>query len=75
MNPKTILSGLMAAGAALAVMAGPVAGLITKTDNNPFFVKMREGAQAKAEELGIKFQAFAGKFDGDNDGQVAAVET
>ena len=35
---------------------------------------MREGAQAKADELGVKFQAFAGKFDGDNDSQVAAVE-
>ena len=49
-------------------------GLITKTDNNPFFVKMSEGAQAKADELGVKLQAFAGKFDGDNDAQVAAVE-
>jgi fructose transport system substrate-binding protein len=35
---------------------------------------MREGAEAKAKELGVKFQAFAGKFDGDNDGQVAAIE-
>ena len=50
-------------------------GLITKTDNNPFFVKMREGASAKAKELGVQFQAFAGKFDGDNDGQVAAIES
>ena len=28
--------------------------LITKTDINPFFVKMKEGATAKAEELGIE---------------------
>ena len=49
-------------------------GLITKTDTNPFFVKMREGAAAKAEELGIKFQAFAGKYDGDNDTQIDAIE-
>ncbi|SMO89598.1 sugar ABC transporter substrate-binding protein [Paracoccus laeviglucosivorans] len=49
-------------------------GLITKTDPNPFFYKMREGAEAKSKELGVKFQAFAGKFDGDNDTQVQAVE-
>jgi fructose transport system substrate-binding protein len=49
-------------------------GLITKTDNNPFFVKMKEGAEAKAEELGATLQSFAGKFDGDNDAQVAAIE-
>ncbi|MFI4998217.1 MAG: sugar ABC transporter substrate-binding protein, partial [Hyphomicrobiales bacterium] len=29
-------------------------GLITKTNTNPFFVKMKEGAEAKAKELGIK---------------------
>ena len=29
-----------------------IIGLITKTESNPFFVKMREGAQAKADELG-----------------------
>lgn len=49
-------------------------GLITKTDSNPFFVKMREGAKAKAGELGVEFQAFAGKSDGDNDSQVKAIE-
>jgi fructose transport system substrate-binding protein len=64
----------MLAGAPAFAQEEVLVGLITKTDNNPFFVKMREGAQAKADELGLKFQAFAGKFDGDNDGQVAAVE-
>lgn len=49
-------------------------GLITKTDTNPFFVKMKEGAEAKAAELGAELQSFAGKQDGDNDSQVAAVE-
>jgi fructose transport system substrate-binding protein len=51
-----------------------VVGLITKTEGNPFFVKMREGAQAKADELGIELRTFAGKFDGDNDSQIAAIE-
>jgi len=55
--------------------AGVAACLITKTDNNPFFVKMKEGASSKAKELGIDLKAYAGKFDGDNDSQVAAVET
>ncbi len=49
--------------------------LITKTDINPFFVKMKEGAKAKADELGIKLSTFAGKIDGDHETQVKAVET
>ncbi|MCS6835573.1 MAG: sugar ABC transporter substrate-binding protein, partial [Anaerolineae bacterium] len=47
-------------------------GLITKTETNPFFVKMREGAQAKAEELGVELLFAAGSFDGDNEAQVTA---
>ena len=35
---------------------------------------MKEGAEAKAKELGVTLQSYAGKFDGDNDGQVAAIE-
>ena len=50
-------------------------GLITKTDTNPFFVKMKEGAEAAATAAGATLQAFAGKKDGDNDSQVAAIET
>ena len=49
--------------------------LITKTDTNPFFVKMKEGAEAKAAELGITLKSYAGKVDGDHDSQVAAVES
>jgi fructose transport system substrate-binding protein len=54
--------------------SGTLVGLITKTDTNPFFVKMKEGAQAKAKELGIELQTFAGKQDGDNETQVQAIE-
>jgi fructose transport system substrate-binding protein len=50
-------------------------GLITKTETNPFFVKMKEGARSKASELGAEVQSFAGKKDGDNESQVAAVES
>ena len=49
-------------------------GLITKTETNPFFVKMREGAQAKAQELGVELLTAAGSFDGDNAAQVTAIE-
>ena len=62
-------------GASLAAGHGTSACLITKTDTNPFFVKMREGAAAKAEELGITLKSYAGKIDGDNEAQVAAIET
>lgn len=63
------------AGVANAESHAVNACLITKTDTNPFFVKMREGAAAKAEELGISLNSYAGKVDGDNDTQVAAIET
>jgi fructose transport system substrate-binding protein len=49
-------------------------GLITKTETNPFFVKMKEGASSEAQSLGASVQSFAGKKDGDNESQVAAVE-
>jgi fructose transport system substrate-binding protein len=51
-----------------------IVGLITKTNTNPFFAKMKEGAAAKAKELGVDFRSFAGKYDGDNTGQVDAIE-
>ncbi len=76
-----LLSTTMLSAVALGVLsltpahAETSACLITKTDTNPFFVKMREGAQAKADELGITLQAFAGKVDGDTETLVAAVET
>jgi len=76
-----VQSGLMAAALAatlcapLAVAAEkPIVGLITKTNTNPFFVKMREGAQQKADAQGIELRTFSGKFDGDNQSQVQAVE-
>jgi fructose transport system substrate-binding protein len=49
-------------------------GLITKTDTNPFFVKMKEGADKEAQAKGAKLLSAAGKFDGDNESQVTAIE-
>ena len=69
-----ILSALtMAVGTAFAADA-PVIGLITKTETNPFFVKMKEGAKAEAEKAGAKLMSAAGKIDGDTAGQITALE-
>ena len=74
---RTLLGATAAAALALPALAqdGTSACLITKTDINPFFVKMKEGATAKAEELGIGLQAYAGQVDGDHESQVQAVES
>ena len=49
-------------------------GLITKTETNPFFVKMKEGAQKQAKALGVTLLTASGKFDTDNASQVTAIE-
>jgi fructose transport system substrate-binding protein len=73
----------LALAAAIALIAGagntfaagePVIGLITKTETNPFFVKMKEGADAAAKAKGAKLLSGAGRSDGDNAGQVTAME-
>ncbi len=50
-------------------------GLITKNTTNPFFVKMTEGAKKEAAKAGAKLITTAGKKDGDNATQVAAIES
>ncbi|PMS14974.1 sugar ABC transporter [Trinickia dabaoshanensis] len=71
---------MLGAAVASAVCAGaafadePIVGLITKTDTNPFFVKMKQGAQAAAQKDGAKLLTAAGRFDGDNSSQVTALE-
>jgi fructose transport system substrate-binding protein len=49
-------------------------GLITKTDSNPYFISMRDAAQAEADKMGADLTAAAGTADGDNDSQVTAVQ-
>jgi fructose transport system substrate-binding protein len=75
---KTILkTAMIGAGLlALATTAQAAGGvcLITKNNTNPFFVKMKEGAEAKAKELGLEFAASAGKVDGDAGPQIEAIE-
>lgn len=75
---KKLLLGTALCLAAMtpAAMAQDVSAcLITKTDTNPFFVKMKEGAEAKAAELGVTLKSYAGRIDGDHESQVAAIET
>lgn len=65
--------------AALALVAGSasaadLACLITKNNTNPFFVKMKEGAEKAAKDAGLDFQAYAGEKDGDAAPQITAVE-
>jgi len=38
----------------------PIVGLITKTNTNPFFVKMKAGAEEAATANGIELRSFAG---------------
>lgn len=71
----TALAAIASAGSAMADGHATSACLITKTDTNPFFVKMREGAEAAAAEAGITLRSYAGKVDGDHETQVAAIET
>ena len=73
LKPVLIAAAALAAPGAYA--QGDIVCLITKTDTNPFFVKMKEGAQQKAQELGMTLQSYAGKLDGDNATQVAAIES
>ncbi len=76
------LSLAVVAGMALNVASpapakadGPILiGLVTKTETNPYFVKLRQSAAAEATKDGAKLIARAGKFDGDNEGQVSAIE-
>ena len=65
--------------AALALIAGSVSAadlacLITKNNTNPFFVKMKQGAEEAATAAGLDFQAYAGEKDGDAAPQITAIE-
>jgi fructose transport system substrate-binding protein len=48
--------------------------LITKDNNNPYWISMQEGADEAAAKNGITLTKAAGAKDGDEDGQVKAIE-
>ncbi len=75
MKKFLVTSALALVASAGGAFADINACLITKTDTNPFFVKMKEGATEAANANGITLSTFAGKYDGDVETQVAAVET
>ena len=71
---KLLALAVCAGFGASAIAAEPIIGLITKTETNPFFVKMKEGAAKAAKASGAKLMSAAGKADGDNAGQITAIE-
>ncbi len=48
--------------------------LITKDSTNPFFVAMQKGAQADAAKNNVKLTVASGKQEGDDQGQITAIE-
>ena len=48
--------------------------LITKDNNNPFWISMQKGAEDAASKNGVTLTKAAGAKDGDEDGQVKAIE-
>ncbi|WP_460445817.1 substrate-binding domain-containing protein [Angustibacter aerolatus] len=48
--------------------------LITKDSTNPFFVAMQKGAKADAGKNGVKLTVASGKQEGDDQGQITAIE-
>src|SRR5215213_3438407 len=48
--------------------------LITKDNNNPFWISMQQGAENAAAKNGVTLTKAAGAKDGDEDGQVKAIE-
>lgn len=48
--------------------------LILKTETNPFFVAMKEAAETAASQQSVRLTVASGKYDGDADSQIAAIE-
>ncbi|BCQ34428.1 substrate-binding domain-containing protein [Erwinia sp. MYb375] len=65
---------VMVSSAAYASNDSITIGLITKTDTNPFFLKMKEGAMLGATVHGVKLLTAAGKEDGDYPAQIQAIQ-
>ena len=72
---KAAVAGVaLVAFASVAQAAGTSACLITKNNSNPFFVKMKEGAEKAAKDAGVDLKSFAGVKDGDAAPQITAIE-
>jgi fructose transport system substrate-binding protein len=64
-----------AAGAAGGEGGSTAVTLITKDSINPFFVAMQEGAEKAAEANEVDLTIAAGEEDGDEEGQIQAIES
>src|SRR3954469_9290009 len=49
--------------------------LIIKTQTNPYFVSMKQAAQAEAKKSGAHLSVAAGNADGDTQSQINAIDT
>jgi len=78
----TALAGLLALSACGGSNTGGAASstdkvgvsLITKDSSNPFFVAMQKGAKEEATKNNVDLTVASGKADGDEQGQVQAIE-
>src|SRR5690349_16180164 len=82
---RTLLSAVVGASCLAMAACGSSGGsgsgdgdvavtLITKNSSNPFFVTMQEGAKKAGKADGVKITTAAGKEDGDEQTQIAAIE-
>lgn len=67
-------SAFMGSNVANAASKKVLVGLVIKTQDNPFYVKMTEGAKAKAKALGYTLQVASGTGQSDVDTQIKAIE-
>jgi fructose transport system substrate-binding protein len=68
-------TGSSASGSATAGASGDIAvSLITKDSTNPFFVAMQKGAKEAGTKYGVKVTIASGKAEGDDQGQIDAIE-
>lgn len=79
---RRVLVGLLASVTVAGSLSGCVSqghqvgvSLILKTLTNPYFVAMREAAQAEADKAGVKLSVAAGTMDGDTQNQINEVYT
>lgn len=69
-------SSSSAAGSSSAAAGGDkiAVSLITKDSTNPFFVAMQAGAKKAGETSGVDVKIASGKAEGDDQGQIDAIE-
>jgi fructose transport system substrate-binding protein len=72
-SSSTTASG-SSSGAAAAAGDKIAVSLITKDSTNPFFVAMQQGAKKAGETNGVDVTIASGKAEGDDDGQIKAIE-